>query len=482
MQSTFEKTSPLYDMNSMVQADMLHPFISSSPDVSHSVIDIGVALRTPHSPDLFYLNGEVKTECEKVKSIKEDTLTSYPHHLQWGHLSEEKKVIHNTAVENVAIRQSQISSGDQSSISLRKFYQSSSILQPKPIKHEQTGDVKPIELWKRLEDNEQLRNMQCKVCKAWMITKDFNIWLRNREQRSIRWKRAKCNQCTTMAAIEYDEKEKHVARHNKEEYQHSASLITENTQAIDTTVSVLCSFCKNPRYIHFKKLWEKNTKSSGRYDNLFCKACKQQARLGDWCVPGSRHNDTVRTWLQRYSYNDIFFSKHKHQPPTATVELFTKGDDNDVTVLCSLCNESKVIHFSMLWKRANESRQQRFIWMWCKACKKGARLGRWYIPNKCHHKISIKEWLKRYSYTGVSFYRHDEQPPTATIELFTRTIDSIHGLVSMDVGEKRQRVELVTDNTQEKQILLSKEIPSSEEEGSKKAQKRKAGSSTSTFA
>ena len=275
MKSPFEEASSLYDTNCVMQADMLHLIKSSSPDVSHSVIDKGVALRIPHSPDLFCFNQDVQTEREKVKSLEEGTVMAPLHHLQSGHASEEKKMMENALVQNVSVPQNQVSADNPHSVSLRKLYQLSAVLHSKPIKHEQTENVEPMELCTNIEDNEHLQTKQCKTCNAWMITKDFSIWLRGRQRHVIRWKRAKCNQCLTKAAIEYDEEKKHFAKYSK--YQHqSACLTVENPQELFTersddqncnetnlgmvdmnqNVVVLCPFCDEGTEISFYFLEE----------------------------------------------------------------------------------------------------------------------------------------------------------------------------------------------------------------------------------
>ena len=188
--------------------------------------------------------------------------------------------------------------------------------------------------------------------------------------------------------------------------------------------------------------WERsrNRRREKRFRNLRCRFCKQSGHLGNWYVqyrPKSCHNENVRNWLMRNSYDGLSFYKHKKQPPTATIDLFgnkiysvrspvsmdvgkkrqrmelftnntnairrisrlaSSKHELSVSVQCYRCAESRDIHFSMLWERPRgppNRTHARFKILWCFFCKQSKTLARWYVryrPGNCHNE-DVRYWL-----------------------------------------------------------------------------------------
>jgi hypothetical protein len=71
-----------------------------------------------------------------------------------------------------------------------------------------------------------------------------------------------------------------------------------------------------------------------------------------------------------------------------------------------------------LWQKENK---HRFSQITCTLCQSKTYLGNWCSAYDVE-KTTVKQWLKTHSYNGITFFKHENQPPTATVELFKRGV------------------------------------------------------------
>ena len=85
-----------------------------------------------------------------------------------------------------------------------------------------------------------------------------------------------------------------------------------------------------------------------------------------------------------------------------------------VQVSCPACSKANHINMNKLWQKENK---HRFSQITCTSCQSKTRLGHWCCSHDVE-KTTVKQWLQTHSYNGITFLKHEERPPTATVELF----------------------------------------------------------------
>ena len=167
--------------------------------------------------------------------------------------------------------------------------------------------------------------------------------------------------------------------------------------------------------------------SQGKCNKCMLRAPKGWRRCGDCrrILPIKQFNTNARsnnlntrrrcnTCITLAAMRDAQSEVHDKEQQQSTIEQ-QQSTITRARILCMLCNSPKDILFDKLWKRDGTIR---LCQVHCRNCKRQIRLGHWYLPNN-EHNDNVETWLKRCSYNGISFFKLQSQPPTATVELFS---------------------------------------------------------------
>ena len=92
------------------------------------------------------------------------------------------------------------------------------------------------------------------------------------------------------------------------------------------------------------------------------------------------------------------------------------------------------------WQRNNKDR---FIRMTCTFCQSKTRIGEWCSSHDVE-KTTVKQWLKTHSYNGITFFKHENRPPTATVELFKSVLASTQN--QKEAESTKRKTQDVTDD------------------------------------
>ena len=159
-----------------------------------------------------------------------------------------------------------------------------------------------------------------------------------------------------------------------------------------------CKGCRNSMPIKEFNIWLHNRKS---LDHAQCNMCTTKAAL--------EYDETLRSLLQ-----------HDENPLQSTNAYVknTEAANPTVSVLCGVCNYPRDILFETLWERDGK---HRFRFLYCRGtCKRSRRLCFWCLPGSDHEE-AVTQWLKRHWHNDISFFKHQTQPTTATLDLFQST-------------------------------------------------------------